>query len=227
MKLCVALDLDTLNETLALAKELKEYKIILKVGLKAFIRDGKELLFRLKDISPNFELFLDLKLYDIPNTMLEAVYEIAKLDVNYLTLHASSGKEALRLIKNEIISYKNYPKLLAVTALTSFSKEQFFEIYSCDLEKKVLLFAKDAKESGCDGVVCSVLECKDIKKICGNEFLCVTPGIRPFGNSNDDQKRVATLKDAKEAGSDIIVVGRPIYESKEPKKVIEEILRTI
>ena len=227
MKLCVALDLPTLEENIQLAQKLKDFDIWLKFGLRGYIRDGKEFLKKLKDINENFKIFLDLKLYDIPNTTADAAEEIAKIGVEMFNIHASAGEEAMREVVKRVKKYKNPPLVLAVTALTSFDNESFKKIYNEDIDKKALEFAKMAYENGLDGVVCSVFESKKIKENTSKNFLTLTPGIRPFGESSDDQKRVSDIKTAKENLSDFIVVGRPVYRAKNPKDVVEKILTNI
>lgn len=226
MKLCVALDLPSVEENLALLESLKDKDYLwVKVGLRSFIRDGRAFLEQIKAINPLFRIFLDLKLYDIPNTMGDSVDEIAKLGVDMITIHASSGTEAMKEVVGRLKKIPNPPLVMAVTALTSFDEKSFFEIYHTGLQTQVLEFAKLAKECNLNGVVCSCAESKTIKEQLGAEFLTLTPAIRPFGESSGDQKRVASLEDAKEAQSDFIVVGRPIYKARNPKVVVEQILR--
>ncbi len=227
MKLCIALDNPNKEDNLKLAKEIKEYSkdIWLKIGFRSFIRDSKEFIFELKNMGYN--IFLDLKLYDIPNTMADAAEEIAKLDVNMFNVHASSGKRAMIEVMKRLSKFEKRPLVLAVTALTSFSNEEFKKIYGEDIEKKAIEFAKDAYEAGLDGVVCSVWESLKIKENTSKNFLTLTPGIRPFGESAGDQKRVANIQEAKKNLVDFIVVGRPIYKAKKPKEIVEKILKEI
>ncbi len=227
MKLCIALDNPNKEDNLKLAKEIKEYSkdIWLKIGFRSFIRDSKEFIFELKNMGYN--IFLDLKLYDIPNTMADAAEEIAKLDVNMFNVHASSGKRAMIEVMKRLSKFEKRPLVLAVTALTSFSNEEFKKIYGEDIEKKAIEFAKDAYEAGLDGVVCSVWESLKIKENTSKDFLTLTPGIRPFGESAGDQKRVANIQEAKKNLVDFIVVGRPIYKAKNPKEIVEKILKEI
>ncbi len=227
MKLCVALDLPNKEENLRLLESLKDTEAWVKVGLRSFIRDGACFLQEIKSINPHFHIFLDLKLYDIPKTMGDSIDEITKLNVNMITIHASSGKIAMQEVMRRIKEIPNPPLIMAVTALTSFNSEEFFEIYHTGLETQVLEFAKTAQECGLNGVVCSCSEVKAIKEQTQKDFLTLTPAIRPFGESSGDQKRTATLEEAKEAGSDFIVIGRPIYEAKNPKVVVEQILKNL
>ena len=227
MKLCVALDLPSAKENLELAKKIQNYDVWLKVGFRSYIRDGKEFLNSLKDINPNFKIFLDLKLYDIPNTMADAAQEICKLGIDMFNVHASSGKVAMTTVMDRIKDIPNRPLVLAVTALTSFDNENFKYIYNEDINKKATKFAKDTFEAGLDGVVSSAFESFDIKNNTSKEFITLTPGIRPFGEDAGDQKRVADINLAKKELVDFIVVGRPIYKSETPAVVVEKILKNI
>jgi orotidine-5'-phosphate decarboxylase len=227
MKLCVALDNPSMDENLKIVQDIKDYDVWLKVGFRSYIRDGKDFLNQIKDINPNFKIFLDLKLYDIPNTMADAAQEIANLGVDMFNVHASSGNKAMKTVMDRLSTIENRPLVLAVTALTSFDNESFKYIYNEDLEAKATKLAKDTYESGLDGVVCSVFESKMIKENTSNDFLTLTPGVRPFGEDSGDQQRVATLDVAKEYLSDFIVVGRPIYKAENPKEVVEKILANI
>lgn len=227
MKLCVALDLPSKEENIALAKKLKSEDIWLKVGLRSFIRDGKELLEALKSINPSFKIFLDLKIYDIPNTMADAAESVASLGIDMFNVHASSGKKAMSMVMQRVNSLPNPPIVLAVTALTSFDTDSFTAIYNATIAQKAMDFAKDTYESGMHGVVCSVYESQLIKSHTHASFLTLTPGIRPFGESSDDQERVADLQTAKEQKSDFIVVGRPIYHSTDPLGIVQKIIQNI
>jgi len=227
MELCVALDLPSSKENLELARELKEYNIWLKVGFRTYIRDGKEFITELKNINPNFKIFLDLKLYDIPNTMADASEEIAKLGVDMFNIHASAGRKAMEMVMDRLSKYENRPLVLAVTALTSFDNDSFKEIYGKGIDEKVEQFTYMVMDSGLDGVVCSAFESADIKTIAGDDFLTLCPAIRPFGEDSGDQSRVATIEFAKNAKVDFPVIGRPIYKDANPAKKVKDILRMI
>ena len=227
MQLCVALDLPTKEENLALAETLKSFDIWLKVGFRTFIRDGRPFLEELKAINPAFRIFLDLKLYDIPNTMADAAEEIAKMDVDMFNIHASAGKKAMQSVMQRLEPLKKRPLVLAVTALTSFDYHTFKEIYGADIEEKAKQFALQSYQAGLDGVVCSVYESRMIKHETDRSFLTLTPGIRPFGEASDDQKRVADIETAKRESVDIIVAGRPVYKADRPAEVVEKILRAL
>ncbi|WP_205526972.1 orotidine-5'-phosphate decarboxylase [Halarcobacter bivalviorum] len=229
MKLCVSLDLPSAEENLALVKQIKDYDVWLKVGFRSFIRDGKAFLESLKAINPNFKIFLDLKLYDIPNTMADAAEEIASFGglVDMFNVHASAGKRAMKEVMDRIKDVPNKPLVIAVTALTSFDNDEFKAVYNEDIETKATKLAVDTYESGVDGVVCSAFESLDIKKNTSNNFITLCPGIRPFGEEAGDQKRVADIAFSKENLVDFIVVGRPIYKAENPKEVVDNILNNI
>jgi len=227
MELCVALDLPSDKENLALAELLKGYDVWMKVGFRAYIRDGKPFIEVLKKINPDFKIFLDLKLYDIPNTMADAAEEIAKLGVDMFNIHASAGSVAMKTVMDRLSSYEKRPLVLAVTALTSFDEANFQAVYEKSIDEKAEQFAKMAYENGLDGVVCSTFESRAIKNATSNDFLTLCPGIRPFGENAGDQQRVATLELASEEGVDYPVVGRPIYKDKNPRDKVEQILEVI
>lgn len=228
MKLCVSLDLPTASENLAIVKEIKDYDVWLKVGLRSYIRDGKEFLEELKAINPDFKIFLDLKLYDIPNTMADAAQEIANFGlVDMFNVHASAGIDAMTTVMDRIKNIPNKPLVLAVTALTSFDNDAFKAVYNENIETKATKMAIDTYKSGIDGVVCSAFESLDIKTNTNDSFVTLCPGIRPFGEDAGDQKRVADIPFAKENKVDFIVVGRPIYKAENPKEVVKKILENI
>lgn len=228
MKLCISLDLATAKENLELVEQIKDFDVWLKVGFRSYIRDGKKFLEDLKAINPNFKIFLDLKLYDIPNTMADAAEEIANFGlVDMFNVHASAGVEAMRTVMHRIKDIPNKPLVLAVTALTSFDNDSFKAIYNEDINTKATQFAIDTYSSGVDGVVCSAYESFDIKNNTSKEFITLCPGIRPFGEDSGDQKRVADIAFAKENLVDFIVVGRPIYKAENPKNLVKEILKNI
>jgi len=227
MELCVALDLPTKEENLNLIRMIKDYDVWLKVGLRSYIRDGENFLKDIKKINPDFKIFLDLKLYDIPNTMADAAESIMGLKVDMFNVHASAGKTAMCEVMKRLQKYDTRPIVLAVTALTSFSEDEFSEVYEKSISEKADQFAKDAYDSGLDGVVCSAFESESIKSVTSKQFMTLTPGIRPFGEDAGDQKRVADVAFAKNSLVDFIVVGRPIYNAKNPEEVLKRILETL
>ena len=227
MELCVALDLPTKQENLDLIKKIESYDVWLKVGLRTYIRDGEDFLKEIKKINPDFKIFLDLKLYDIPNTMADSAESIMGLGVDMFNVHASAGKRAMSEVMSRLEKFDKRPIVLAVTALTSFTEQEFVQVYEKGIDDKANQFAKDAMDSGLDGVVCSAFESKSIKNITSSKFMTLTPGIRPFGEDAGDQKRVADISFAKNALVDFIVVGRPIYQAKNPAEVVRKILEKI
>lgn len=222
MQLCLALDLASKAENLSLLQKLKDCPIWVKVGLRSFIRDGKKFLKEIKAINPNFKIFLDLKLYDIPNTMKTATQECKNLGVDMITIHASSGVEAM----SEVMSVaKDSLLVFAVTALTSFDDEGFIPIYNAPIKSHAKTLALLAQKGNCHGVVCSPHESLEIKN--STSLLTLTPGIRFAENECGDQKRIATPKVAKEAKADFIVVGRPIYTYHDPLQATLRFLEEI
>jgi orotidine-5'-phosphate decarboxylase len=228
MKLCVSLDLESSSENLELVEKIKDFDVWLKVGFRTYLRDGKKFLEDIKNINPDFKIFLDLKLYDIPNTMADAAEDISKFGlVDMFNVHASAGKFAMQTVINRIKDIPNRPLVLAVTALTSFDNDSFKEIYGENIDKKAREFAKNTFEAGLDGVVCSAFESLDIKENTSNDFITLCPGIRPFGEDSGDQKRVADISFSKENLVNFIVVGRPIYKSENPRAVVQKILNNL
>lgn len=227
MQLCVALDLSSMEENLELVEKIKAYPVWLKVGLRSYIRDGKPFLDAIKAINPDFKIFLDLKLYDIPNTMADAAESIMSLGVDMFNIHASAGRKAMREVMKRLEGCENRPLVLAVTALTSFDENEFGHVYGTPIAAKADQFAIDAHEAGLDGVVCSAYESASIKSLTSGGFVTLTPGIRPFGEDAGDQERVATIDVARNEKVDFIVVGRPIYKASNPAEVVEKILHSL
>lgn len=214
----VALDVDTAAQAHRFVKALSGRVRIFKVGLQLFTACGPSIV---KEIQKRGgKVFLDLKFYDIPNTVAAAVRQAVRLKVSMLTLHAGAGKDMLaaaaEAAKSEAraLSVKR-PLLLGVTVLTSRKAGA----------APVLALAETSLRSGLDGVVCSVREAAAVRRACGRGFLIVTPGIRPRGARAGDQKRIATPAAARDAGADYIVVGRPILEAADPRRALEELLR--
>ncbi len=227
MELCVALDLPTMQDNLELIEKIKYYPVWLKVGLRSYIRDGKPFIDAIKTINPDFKIFLDLKLYDIPNTMADSAESIMGLGVDMFNVHASAGRKAMREVMKRLEPYTNRPLVLAVTALTSFDENEFSHIYGESIATKADRFAQDAHQAGLDGVVCSAYESASIKSLTAASFITLTPGIRPFGEDAGDQERVATIETAHNAHVDFIVVGRPIYASNDPAMIVEKIIKSL
>jgi len=228
MQLTIALDMPSKQENLALVESLKEYdNIWMKVGLRSYIRDGQEFIRDIKRLSSKCKIFLDLKLYDIPNTMADTAMEIAKLDVDMFNIHASSGEQAMQAVMSRLSTLPSRPLVLAVTALTSFDEPSFEKIYGNSIENRANEFALTAYNSGLDGVVCSAHESKAIKEITDTNFLTLCPGIRPFNEEASDQSRIATLEFAWENSVDFPVIGRPIYKDSNPASKVKQIMDRI
>ncbi len=226
MKLCVALDLPSEKECLNLASALKGEDVWLKVGLRAYLRDSAAFVAKLKNMG--FKVFLDLKIYDIPNTTADACEVMADTGADMINLHASAGRVAMNAVMERLANRNSRPLVLAVSALTSFDDVGFGEVYG---EQKVadavINMSRLAHECGLDGMVCSAYESLAIKDATSEDFITLTPGIRPFGESAGDQKRVANLDFAKSQKSDFIVVGRPIYAAPDPLAAAQKILANI
>jgi orotidine-5'-phosphate decarboxylase len=227
LKICVALDLPSKEENLALLSKIREFDVWVKVGFRSYIRDGKAFLADIKNINPEFKIFLDLKLYDIPNTMADAAEEIAALGVDMFNVHASAGKKAMQEVMGRLSKLSKRPLVLAVTALTSFDEEGFIAVYGEPIAKKVAQFAKDAHEAGLDGVVCSAHESELIKEATNDGFATLCPGIRDISDEPNDQQRVVDVSAAKDMKVDFAVIGRPIYKSKNPKETLQNLLKRI
>ena len=229
MQLTIALDLPSSAENLRLAESLGDFDgLWMKVGFRTYIRDGRNFLDTLKTINPHFKIFLDLKLYDIPNTMADAAAEIAELGVEMFNVHARAGGRALSTVMERLEPYgEDRPLVLAVTALTSFSEEEFRTIYGAGIEEKAREFARMSYEAGLDGVVCSAFESRAVKEATSEDFLTLCPGIRPFGEAAGDQQRVATLELAAQEKVDFPVVGRPVYQDPNPREKVRRILQRI
>ena len=187
--------------------------LYLKVGMELYYATGPEIVSYLKDLGHS--VFLDLKLHDIPNTVKSAMKVLSNLGVDMTNVHAAGGVEMMKAAREGL---GKEAKLIAVTQLTSTSEEQMreFQNIQTSLQESVIHYAKKTAEAGLDGVVCSAQEVKLIKEATSQDFICLTPGIRPSGAAVGDQKRVMTPADAYEIGSDYIVVGRPITQAPDP-----------
>lgn len=213
----VALDFATREQVFNFLDLFKDEKPFVKIGMELFYSQGNEMVKEIK--ARGHKIFLDLKLHDIPNTVKKSMAVLSKLDVDMVNLHASGGslmmKAALEGLTRED---GTRPLLIAVTQLTSTSEELMQKelLINSPLPETVMHYAKNAADSGLDGVVCSPLESKKVHDICGKKFITVTPGIRFNSASKGDQVRITTPKQAKEIGSDYIVVGRPITQAEDP-----------
>lgn len=198
----------------------EEEKLFVKIGMELFYQEGPEIVRYLKDAG--HDVFLDLKLHDIPNTVEKAMRGLAKLGVDVTCVHAAGGirmmEAAMRGLEEGTPEGGKRPLLLAITQLTSTSEEEMHadQLIEVPLEKSVIHYANCAKKAGLDGVVSSAWEVEAIKETAGDEFVCLTPGIRPEGTVAGDQTRVVTPSQAREIGSTFIVVGRPITQATDP-----------
>lgn len=230
-KLIVALDTSDERRALKLVDELKEYANIFKVGSELFASCGPGIIKRIRD--KGAKVFLDLKFHDIPNTVQKAAASITRLGVFIFNVHSLGGYEMMaktaESVKDEAKRLNvPRPKVLAVTILTSLDKNGLKKVgINANIESEVLRLAALAKSAGLDGVVASPVEAKIIRKKFGQDFLIVTPGVRPSWAGHGDQKRTTTPKEAISNGADFIVVGRPIIDAAHPraaaKKILEEI----
>lgn len=219
----VALDYPDQAQALAMAARLDPAKVRVKVGKELFTRSGPAVVDALHKLG--FEVFLDLKFHDIPNTVAGAVRAAADMGVWMVNVHASGGARMMSAAADAIAGHSNKPLLIAVTVLTSMDGTDLQQVGIHDEPAvQVQRLAELAKASGMDGVVCSAREAAMLKQACGPSFALVTPGIRPLGAEAGDQRRVLTPRQAQEAGVDYMVIGRPITQSPEPTVVVEQIL---
>lgn len=225
-KIIIALDYPAAAPALALAERLQPALCRLKVGKELFTATGPALLEQL--MRRGFEIFLDLKFHDIPNTTAQACKAAASLGVWMVNVHALGGRKMLEAAREAIAHSTQQPRLIAVTMLTSMAQEDLADIgIAATPAEMVLRLAKLAQDSGLDGVVCSAQEAALLRKQCGDEFCLVTPGIRPLQASLDDQSRVMTPLAALQAGSSYLVIGRPITKAADPLQALLDINQEI
>lgn len=226
-KVVVALDFDDQNKALAFVESIDPQSCRLKVGKEMFTYFGPDFVKQL--VAKGFDVFLDLKFHDIPNTVAKAVIAAAELGVWMVNVHASGGEKMMRAAKEALISYGDKaPILIAVTVLTSMEQSELPLIgVDAQLDEHVLRLASLTKECGLDGVVCSAQEATRLKSVLGDDFQLITPGIRPAGSAVGDQKRIMTPEKAVAAGSDYLVIGRPITQSDAPQQVLADINQSL
>ncbi len=226
-RVVVALDYPTQAEALSMANRLDPSLCRVKVGKELFTRCGPSVVEHLQE--RGFDVFLDLKFHDIPNTVAHAVLAAAELGVWMVNVHASGG-QAMMERTVELLDQKNVekPLLIAVTVLTSMQRSDLagvgLDVEPVDHVKRLALLTQN---SGFDGVVCSAQEAPVLRSVVSSEFKLITPGIRPAGSSSDDQKRIVTPKDAVRDGSDYLVVGRPITQATDPVEALKNIISEI
>lgn len=222
----IALDFPSEKEVFNFLKQFNE-PLFVKVGLELYLQEGPAIIDEIK--SNGHAIFLDLKLHDIPNTVKSAMKGLARLGIDLVNVHAAGGQAmmeaALEGLEAGTIVGKERAALIAVTQLTSTSEQQMQQQQKINLSLKesVLHYAQITKNSGLDGVVCSVHEAAAIREVCGEDFLRVTPGIRMLGGETHDQKRIATPDGARKDGSSLIVVGRAITGAQNPVTAYQEV----
>lgn len=226
MSIIVALDAKSQYDALTIAEQLDPALCRVKVGKELFTHEGPSVVKALHD--KGFEVFLDLKFHDIPNTTAQAVCAAADLGVWMVNVHASGGRKMMETCVERLKAGNYQTQLIAVTVLTSMGREDLKDI-GLDVEpfEQVKRLAKLTQDSGLDGVVCSAQEAKMLRETLGQDFALVTPGIRPAGSNADDQKRILTPKQAMLDGSTHLVIGRPITQSENPSQTLRDILATI
>ncbi|TCJ11733.1 orotidine-5'-phosphate decarboxylase [Parasulfuritortus cantonensis] len=221
-RVIVALDFPAAEPALALVARLTPAECKLKVGKELFVRAGPALLEKLA--AAGFQVFLDLKFHDIPNTVAQACAAAADLGVWMVNVHASGGLKMMQAAREAVARAAQPPKLIAVTVLTSMAAEDLRQI-GLDVEPAVQVerLARLTRQAGLDGVVCSAQEAGLLRGAIGPDFLLVTPGIRPAGSATGDQSRILTPAKAIAAGADYLVVGRPITQAADPLAALHSI----
>ncbi|WP_374990814.1 orotidine-5'-phosphate decarboxylase [Acinetobacter rudis] len=226
MSIIVALDAKSHKDALVMADQLDPALCRVKVGKELFTHGGPEIVRALH--ARQFDVFLDLKFHDIPNTTAQAVCAAADLGVWMVNVHASGGRKMMETCVSRLQAGNYKTQLIAVTVLTSMGREDLRDI-GLDIEpfEQVMRLAKLTQESGLDGVVCSAQEAKMLRQALGADFSLVTPGIRPAGSNADDQKRIVTPQQAMQDGSTHLVIGRPITQAAKPDQALREIFASI
>lgn len=218
-RIIVSLDFDREQAALDMAGRLDPARCRLKVGKELFTRCGPGVVEKLGD--QGFDVFLDLKFHDIPNTVARACAVAADLGVWMLNVHASGGSAMLNAAREAVDAAARKPLLIAVTVLTSLSEQDLRDIgVASTADEQVTRLATLARDAGLDGVVCSAREAVQLRRSCGAGFTLVTPGIRPAGSGSDDQKRIMTPAEAIHAGSDYLVIGRPVTRAADPLQAL-------
>lgn len=219
----VALDYDNAKDAFKFAQQLDPSSLRLKVGKELFVSAGPAIVEQLQHLG--FDIFLDLKFHDIPNTVAKACKAAAELGVWMTNVHASGGEPMMKHVMETLNQLTYRPLLTAVTVLTSMDAKTLKTIgIEQSLDNQVRHLAQLAKDSGLDGIVCSALEAQVLKAQLGSEFKLVTPGIRLNDHGDDDQHRIMTPERAIAAGSDYLVIGRPITQSSNPARTVEHLL---
>lgn len=218
----VALDYPSLDAAAAMADRLNPAECRVKVGKELFTRCGPDVITMLRE--RGFDIFLDLKFHDIPNTVASAVAVAADLGVWMVNVHASGGARMMTAAREALAGYPQPPLLIAVTVLTSMERGDLQAVgIDCEPRDQVMRLATLAQQCGLDGVVCSAQEAPALKQQLGRDFSLVTPGIRPQSSDPGDQRRICTPAEAVAAGSDYLVIGRPITQSADPLETLRSI----
>lgn len=226
MSIIVALDAKSQYDALTVVEQLDPALCRVKVGKELFTHEGPSIVKALH--AQGFEVFLDLKFHDIPNTTAQAVCAAADMGVWMVNVHASGGRKMMETCVERLKAGNYATQLIAVTVLTSMGREDLADL-GLDIEpfEHVKRLATLTKDSGLDGVVCSAQEAKMLREALGADFALVTPGIRPEGSNADDQKRIVTPKQAMLDGSTHLVIGRPITKAENPSQMLKDILATL
>ncbi len=225
-RIIVALDYPSAAEAEAFVARVSPARCRLKVGLELYTATGPDFVRHLA--ARGFSVFLDLKFHDIPNTVERACRQAAALGVELLTVHCLGGRAMLEAARRGVGAQGNRARVIGVTLLTSFSAQQTQEIgLGGDVAGRTRALAELAHAAGLDGVVCAPTEAEDLRRRFGLQFLLVTPGIRPAGAPSDDQQRTLTPREALARGADLLVVGRPITQARDPVVALDAIEREI
>ncbi len=225
-KIIVALDYSDAQPALELVARLEPTLCRLKVGIELFTTARSRLIEQL--MQRGFDIFLDLKFHDIPNTTAQACKAAAELGVWMVNVHALGGRKMMEAAHEAMSLYTQSPKLIAVTLLTSMAQEDLADLgVTAPPADMVLRLARLARDSGLDGVVCSAREAALLRQHCGSEFCLVTPGIRPADAAADDQSRIMTPCAALDQGADYLVIGRPITRAADPLLALQNIIKQI
>ncbi len=226
-RIIVALDFSDRKDAISLATQLDPSQCRLKVGKEMFTHFGPDFIRELHKMS--FDVFLDLKFHDIPNTVAKACKAAADLGVWMINCHASGGLAMMEQARDALTEFgEDAPLFTAVTVLTSMSAEDLLQTgINMSVADRVKLLARLTQQAGLDGIVCSALEANELRNHLGDDFLLVTPGIRPANSATDDQKRIMTPARAIASGSSYLVIGRPITKADDPMKSLSEISQSL
>ena len=225
-KLFIAIDQNDINKAKELIQKLPPEMCGIKVGKELFTACGPEIIQWIQE--KGFKVFLDLKYHDIPNTVEKACFVASKMGVSILNVHALGGIDMMLAAKEGVDKSNNNPYLIAVTLLTSMDSNGLNDIgFTSTVNKQILNLAKIASQAKMDGIVCSAKDIINIKSELPESFLYVTPGIRLSSSNKDDQKRISTPLEAVKMGSNILVIGRPITQAKNPEAVLNNIMNEI